>query len=507
MKKIFLTAVAAIMFILTAQAQRLSCLRGGALTRADVSALPVPYDFDSHKTYRVPVVLISFSDMDFSMDNPSAYYDRLFNEPGFNEGMGLGCVADYFRDQSAGRANFQFDIYGPLKIDKNAGNRTFRDMYGDYDMKSAIEILCKTPGLDFSVYDWESKGTADIVLFIAAGYSGESNSGYIWPNTSRFIFNTQLPGGINPNFQSTSCEMWKDNSLCGIGTIIHEFCHFLGLPDIYPLQCKIYSAIDEWDLMDGGNYTNKGWCPPNLTAMELMYLGWASPEELTGPVAVEGLKPLSNGGKSYIIRNSTFNNEFYLLENRQQEGWDYGCPGNGLLIYHVNYDQYSWANNMVNYGIDPFRFDLFHADGKDFRAWCPRNDGNDLTRWTEDNQLRSSYLSTSPYPFTDYVTLQTNDSLTDSSSPAATLINVSDGRKYMGKPITDITMAADGTISFNFMKDNSTGIMPSAFTDEPETWYTIDGRRISQPTGKGLYILSPKSGNTQEKSGQKIILW
>ena len=80
--------------------------------------LPEPYKFDAQKTYRVPVVLFSFSDLDFSMDHPVAYYNRLFNEPGFNEGMGKGCVADYFRDQSAGRLNLQFDIYGPVKIDK-----------------------------------------------------------------------------------------------------------------------------------------------------------------------------------------------------------------------------------------------------------------------------------------------------------------------------------------------------------------------------------------------------
>ena len=108
--------------VLTIQAQRIGCVHSGDGwgTRAEMYALPEPMDFDPQTTYRQPVVLISFKDRDFSMDDPKGYYDRLFNEKGFNGGYGLGCVADYFRDQSGGRLNLQFDIYGPVKVNKNA---------------------------------------------------------------------------------------------------------------------------------------------------------------------------------------------------------------------------------------------------------------------------------------------------------------------------------------------------------------------------------------------------
>ena len=109
--------------VLTIQAQRIGCVHSEerSATRSDSYALPMPIDFDPQKTYRQPVVLITFSDQDFSMDNPKEYYDRLFNEKGFNKGYGVGCVADYFRDQSGGRLNMQFDIYGPFKLNKSAG--------------------------------------------------------------------------------------------------------------------------------------------------------------------------------------------------------------------------------------------------------------------------------------------------------------------------------------------------------------------------------------------------
>ncbi len=113
MKKVLLIAVALVMATMSAQAQRRGCLHSEAATRAEnTNRMPKPYDFDPERTYRVPVVLVSFSDMDFTMESPAEYYNRLFNEQGFNEGAGRGCVADYFREQSGGRLNLSFDIYG-----------------------------------------------------------------------------------------------------------------------------------------------------------------------------------------------------------------------------------------------------------------------------------------------------------------------------------------------------------------------------------------------------------
>lgn len=455
MKRILLSVAATMVLVLAAQAQRIGCLRVDDKTRGeDYYVLPAPYNFDPQKTYRQPVVLISFSDMDFTMDDPASYYNRLFNEHGFNEGEGPGCVADYFRDQSGGRVNLQFDIYGPVKIDEIAQIKKTGMMFGGSAMRKAVRILCETEQTDFSIYDWDDDGQVNQVLFVAAGYTGNQITGYIWPNTG--IFSAMMPGGVPAYFSSISSELWRDGSLCGIGTIIHEFFHCLGLPDIYPMSpARAYSTVDGWDLMDGGNYTNKGWCPPNLTAMERMYLGWASPVELTGAITVEGMKSLGDGGNAYIVRSSSNSNEYYLLENRQQVDWDYGCPGSGLLIYHIDFDADDWRNNDVNISDTHYRYDLFHADGKDYRAWDQDNNGKDESKWTMDNWLRSSYLSTSSYPYTDPGSLLVNNRLTDDSSPAATLFMPdNEGRCLMGKPITHIRMAADGTISFNFMKDD-----------------------------------------------------
>ena len=488
MKKAFLTIVA-LLAVTSVHAQRNGCIRPTNMTRADnTNVIPEPFDFDPQRTYRQPVVLIAFSDVDFSMDSPAVYYNRLFNETGFNEGAGPGCVADYFREQSAGRLNLQFDIYGPVKVDEKAKSTSVIN-YGNKAISQAIQILRTSSDADFSVYDWNGDGSAEQVLFVCAGHSGNDTSGYIWPNSGSF--SQKLPGDIDSFFSSVSCELWANGSLCGIGTIVHEFCHCLGLPDIYPLTpAKNYSTVDEWDLMDGGNYTNRGWCPPSLTAMERMYLGWDMPEELTKPTSITGMKPLGEGGKTYIVRSSSTADEFYLLENRRQEGWDYGCPGNGLLIYHVDFDKDAWLYNRVNVSDTHYRYDLFHADGKDYLFWDPANDGKDLNRWTMPDHLRSRYLSTSPYPYTDPVSLEVYASLTDETTPAATLFApAADGRPFMGKAITNIRVEADGTVSFDFMKDADRVVTPTTPKDETETWYTLDGCRLQgRPSTKGMYI-------------------
>ena len=249
----------------------------------------------------------------------------------------------------------------------------------------------------------------------------------------------------------------------------------------------MFSVADEWDLLDGGNYINKGWCPPNFTAMEKMYLGWDQPEELTQATTITGMKPVSAGGKTYLVRSSGNSNEYYLLENRQQEGWDYGIPGNGLLISHVDFLQSSWGNNKVNISDTHYRYDLFHADGKDYLAWDPANDGQDPNKYTLPDNLRSKFLCTSAYPYGE------NQVLTNTSSPAAVLFTANaEGQLFMSKAITNIRLASDGTVSFDFMAD-PTAIQRVLKEEGHTQWYDLHGRLLpGEPTTPGLYINSGK---------------
>ena len=139
----------------------------------------------------MPVVLIAFSDADFTMSDPQSYYHRMFNEKGYNEGVGVGCLADYFRDQSNGRLNIKFDVYGPFKVTQKAGGHG-SSYYGVDVMRDAVKQLCDTEKTDFSIYDWKGDGKVSELFFVAASYAGNQKVGYIWPS----------PGYLSPGHRN-----------------------------------------------------------------------------------------------------------------------------------------------------------------------------------------------------------------------------------------------------------------------------------------------------------------
>ena len=384
--------------------------------------------WDSNRIYRQAVVLVTFTDTDFGMDDPKAYYNRLFNEKGYNTRAGIGSVADYFRDQSNGLFNAQFDIYGPVRVNRSAksGSSNASVLY------DATKIVLDSLRVDFSPYDWDGNGEVDQVVFVTAGYcangGGSATSSYMWPSTGTFGTITTSNNLIIRDY-SASAEKWYNDILCGIGTICHEFSHCLGLPDLYPTSSwGSFSVVDEWDLMDGGNYTDWGWCPPNYSVFEKYLLGWLSPEEVSHSSRVYGLKPLQDGGSAYRISKSE--SEVYLIENRQQHGWDLGLPGQGLLITYVNFDSGVWADNRVN-ADEPYRYDIIHADGRTYDDWEAYLKSAGLSAYVDNtNHMNRRYLSTSTYPLTS-----TTSQVFDCELPIAS--------------ITNIQMISDGSVSFD----------------------------------------------------------
>lgn len=464
--------------------------------RAARRALPTPKtDWEASKVYKQMVILFTFSDNDYTMENPKEYYTKLFNEQEYNERQGLGCVADYFKTQSGGKANFQFDIYGPVKVSGKAQpyENPTKDTknYGRESLREATQLIIDdNPAVDYSPYDWNGDGTIEQVIYVYAGLPGNAQKesyGHIWPNTSSFSTIT-TPDGKKISQYSASGEYWMKSDevpiYCGIGTVCHEFSHCLGLPDLYPTGSnQPYSAVDEWDLMDGGNFTNWGWCPPNYSPLEKMLLGWLTPTELTEPTSITGMKTVTEGGAVYQIKHT--DTEFLLLENRQWTAWDSGLPGKGLVIYYVNYDASRWQNNNVNSfsSESDFCYRLFHADNMIYADWDSYIEEQGLSKYQNSFRMNRRYLSTSAYP------TETNTELTNTSTPAA---KMSDG-ELLAKPITNIQLT-DGLISFDFM-GGATGIRNLHMSNDEESYlYNLQGQRVYIPLPGQIYIVKKKDG-------------
>lgn len=385
------------------------------------------------------VILVNFSDQQMSATHGQQFFDGYFNTVGFSTEGCKGSVHDYFLESSYGQFDLTFDVIGPVTVSKPmayyGANQYGADMY-PAEMVSEACRLADEQGVDFSRYDWDGDGMVDQVFVLYAGY-GESMgapANTIWPHEST-LSDCQPYGdgngpitfdGVTVDTYAVSCELFGSSgtNVAGIGTACHEFSHCMCLPDIYDTQGVNY-GMDAWDLMDYGAYNGDhfGDCPAAYTSYERMYCGWLTPTELSAPTLVSGMKAIGDAPEAYIIYNEANRNEYYLLENRQQRGFNEYDPAHGMLVLHVDFDAQAWTDNTVNYSSSRQRMTIIPADGT-------------LSQQTNAGDTWPGKTN--------------NTALTDTSHPAATLnAPNADGRRLMGHSIEEIA-ETDGLISFTF---------------------------------------------------------
>lgn len=443
------------------------------------------------------VILVSFADVDFTY--PVEKIDALFNSTEYvsSAGISYSSLAQYMNDCSDGQFRPEFDVVGPYKLSKEVGYYGKNvDGNKDINVYELINESCTLadPDVDFSQYDSNGDGYADLVYLYYAGY-GENWGGsesYLWPKSgnghygsfdnvivSRYGINNELIG------DETFFDADGNPYFGGIGVLTHEFCHTLGLPDVYPYakwdDVTMYDnqSMEYWDVMDAGEYNYNGYYPTPLTAFERELFGWIEIETLSEPANVE-MKPLQDGGKAYRIVNDNdeTGKEYYILEampSGKNTGWYRRMRGDGLLVTHINYD----ANLFSNFG---------HP-----------NDVHGSPRWTiipADGMLATSYRTSrkedDPYYMTS--TAFYAELAGDTYPGTSNVTELTDYKAYTGeveKPITEISQ--DGfNISFKFMGGLS-GIktIDSANDAYCNTMFNLQGQKVGDDY-KGIVIRGGK---------------
>lgn len=402
------------------------------------------------------VILVNFKDVKLNAANTRSEFDDMFNKKGYSKNQHIGSVRDYFYDQSYGQLAIDFDVVGPYTLSQNMAYYGANDENGDDARPGAmIAEACQKADndVDFRNYDWNGDGEVEQVYVIYAGYSESSSEeeNTIWPHewdlySSDFNNYLTLDQTII-DIYACSSELWgyEGTRMDGIGSAVHEFSHCLGLPDAYDTSGAGNFGMDSWSVLDYGSYNGpyydedndyQGSVPAPYTAYERMFCGWIEPTVLERGCKIEGMKPITEAKDAYIIYNDANENEFYLLENHQLTGWDTYAYGHGLLITHIDYDEYAWYMGTVNNEGSHQRYTIVPADG----TFATGNYWGYTYATVED-------LEGDPYPGTT-----NNTALTDTSKPAATLFTAAkDGRKFLGRPIENIAESQDGLISFSFM--------------------------------------------------------
>ncbi len=314
---------------------------------------------------RALVILVDYADVTMTTDNPHDYFSRMLTQPGFSDYNATGSALDYFTENSRGLFTPQFDVIGPVKLTRNQSYYGANIGPGGADSHPEEMILeaCQLVDgeVDFSVYDTDLDGRIDNVFVFYAG-RGENDGGgaqTVWPHASNVtnIGEYRFDGVLLDYYACTN--EWQGNRPDGIGTFIHEFSHVMGLPDFYATDYTSSFTPGEWSVMDAGAYCNNSRTPPGYSAYERYSLGWLTPAQLS---EYSDVTLLPNTFNAAAIANVS-ETEFYILENRRRTGWDAYIPGEGMLIWHIDYDPEIWYQNTVNNVPTRQRVDLIEADG------------------------------------------------------------------------------------------------------------------------------------------------
>jgi immune inhibitor A len=344
-----------------------------------------PRDGVAHRN--VLVVLCDFNDDPFGGPvHPSAastpgYYHRLF----FSDDPSDGIISmrEYYRDNSHGRLIVSGRVTeGWLAMPRSYGyycNGQSGLDFGSYPRsgqklaEDAMAAAYESFGRNLTFFDndgpdgipgsGDDDGYIDAVILIHPGQGAEvspvgQEGDLLWsheagiavyqdcpPPSSPGCLPGMLLGSVRGFLYTMNGEFNYGPGDNANGTYLHEFGHTLGLADLYEFSAcgnPVGSGLGVHSLMSLGNYLPldppeaQGSRPGAMDAWSRAFLGFEQPTVVSQP-GTYTLPPLSRGGGVLKIwRNGQPGTEYFLVENRIQESFDKGLPGEGLLIYHVD---------------------------------------------------------------------------------------------------------------------------------------------------------------------------
>jgi immune inhibitor A len=271
-------------------------------------------------------------------------------------------------------------------------------------------VKAADPSVDLQPYDNDGNGYVDAFIVVHAGEGGEETGdpGDIWSHKWVLPEEYTADGGVKVYAYLTIPENAK------LGVAAHELGHLLfGFPDLYDID---YSSegIGNWCLMAGGSWNGGGDTPAHPSAWCKAQQGWVDVVQVGSDTALELPDVKTSKQVHRLWTDGTVGQEYFLLENRQQAGYDADLPGAGLLIWHV--DESKESNEDENH----YLVALVQSDGsRDLENNVNRGDGGD------------------PYPG-----WMSNQDFTATSTPASTGYSGQDSLVS----VTGIT-DADGTIT------------------------------------------------------------
>ncbi len=317
---------------------------------------------------RVVVVLVDFSDK--AMGAGAA--DR-FNQLFFSTGeLPHGSVKEYFADVSGGLIDIQGEVVGPYRMPRTIAAYAGADngMQGGTPNARTMANDAATlanPDVDFTPYDNDGNGFVDAFIVVHAGRGGEEtgSAADIWSHK-----------WVLPNERSVdSTKIFAYLTIpedAKLGVTAHELGHLVfGWPDLYDTD-NTSEGIGNWCLMASGSWGLGGDRPTHPSAWCKSTQGWVNVISQTNNADVT-INDVKTSRTAYRLwKDGGGGTEYFLVENRQQDGYDASLPGQGLLIWHI--DEAMASNSNESH----YKVALMQADGqRHLETNVNRGDGGD----------------------------------------------------------------------------------------------------------------------------------
>lgn len=229
-------------------------------------------------------------------------------------------------------------------------------------------VTLLNPAIDFADYDNDGDGWVDGLTIVHSGKGAEAETNpalvnnLIWSHK----WNTNTPINVDGKkvfIYSIQPEFIFYPGDATIGVYCHELGHSIfGLPDLYDTDYSS-NGLGFWSIMSVGSWNGPsymGSSPAHPDAWCREQCGFATAHVVAGNVNQQAIPAIETNatGLYRLWSNGVVGDEYYLIENRQQAGYDTYLPSNGLLIYHIDedvetandsewYPGYSWNGHYL----------------------------------------------------------------------------------------------------------------------------------------------------------------
>ncbi len=339
-------------------------------------------------------------------------------------------------------------------------------------------IIAADAYVDFSAYDGNSDGYVDsdelAVVIIAAGFERSYSSSYtpnVWGHKWSVGGTVVAPvvdgvtvgayhsgAGGYAQFGEIHQSSVSNGHQATMGIMVHELGHLIfGLPDLYDTDGSS-NGIGAFGIMASGSWgkansdTNSGETPVLPSAWSKANQGWITENTIVGAGTIYAAGSASATDSNTVFKLITGQaNEYFLVENRQPEGYDRGLERwlgagfGGLAIWHIDDNK---TNNTAecappsDCSTNHFMVSLEQADG----SWDLENDvnsGNITDLWYSGNLTVFDENST---PDSNLYSGSTSSSSVTAISASGSTMTATFGLYSFGLTITSAGTGS-GTIS------------------------------------------------------------